>query len=74
MKFYDAIESLRISKKNHFTKWNEENYGAKARLAGGYAIPKTKPSFALSEEDKVFTIGSCFARNIEESLLANGEL
>lgn len=34
--------------------------------------PEIKPSFTLKKGDKVFTIGSCFARNIEEHLARYG--
>ena len=34
--------------------------------------PELSPSFAIQPDDKVFTIGSCFARNVENSLIANG--
>ena len=34
--------------------------------------PALSPSFAIQPDDKVFTIGSCFARNVENSLIANG--
>jgi len=35
-------------------------------------FPVVTPSFHLAEGDTVFTIGSCFARNIEEALAENG--
>jgi tetratricopeptide (TPR) repeat protein len=34
--------------------------------------PAFSPTFKLSYEDKIFTIGSCFARNIERALTARG--
>lgn len=36
------------------------------------AAPSAKPSFRINKTDKVFTIGSCFARNVEASLIAAG--
>lgn len=36
------------------------------------ADPVTRPSFAMTPQDSVFAIGSCFARNIERSLQAKG--
>lgn len=34
--------------------------------------PVIRPSFALSRDEPIFTIGSCFARNIERHLSAKG--
>jgi hypothetical protein len=36
------------------------------------AAPSAKPSFSMKSTDSVFTIGSCFARNVESSLLDIG--
>lgn len=38
------------------------------RFNGSIIAPTITPTFFLTEGDKVFTIGSCFARNIEEYL------
>jgi hypothetical protein len=45
----------------------EETFGAARR-----AKPKARPSFQLTRDDKVFTVGSCFSRNIEKALAARG--
>jgi hypothetical protein len=37
-----------------------------------FCLPDFQSSFTISTNDKVFTIGSCFARNIEDLLLATG--
>ncbi|QPK90935.1 GSCFA domain-containing protein (plasmid) [Bacillus velezensis] len=36
------------------------------------ASPSAKPSFTMKPTDSVFTIGSCFARNVESALLETG--
>jgi hypothetical protein len=36
------------------------------------ASPSAKPSFSMKSTDTVFTIGSCFARNVESALLNIG--
>lgn len=36
------------------------------------ASPSAKPSFQISKTDTVFTIGSCFARNVESALIEAG--
>jgi hypothetical protein len=33
-----------------------------------FALPETEPSFSISPKSKIFTMGSCFARNIEKHL------
>jgi hypothetical protein len=42
------------------------------RSAGGFLLPTLRPKFVVPEPAKVFTIGSCFARNIEEWLVEFG--
>jgi len=42
------------------------------RFGGDMILPSVKPTFRLPPGAKVFTIGSCFARNVEEQLAANG--
>ena len=44
------------------------------RYHDGFIMPTFKPKFGLDfrEVNSVFTIGSCFARNIEEHLMALG--
>jgi tetratricopeptide (TPR) repeat protein len=46
---------------------NSWDAAAKERLLP-HAWPKVEPSFQLAKGDRVFTIGSCFARNIEDHL------
>ncbi|WP_068112523.1 GSCFA domain-containing protein [Tropicimonas marinistellae] len=36
------------------------------------ATPQSTPSFTMSRDDTVFTIGSCFARNVESALISAG--
>ena len=45
---------------------------AASRLERAIVLPEVRPSFSLGPEDRVFTIGSCFARNIENHLMAQG--
>ncbi|PJE32020.1 GSCFA family protein [Pseudooceanicola antarcticus] len=42
------------------------------RYAGQMLMPEVTPGFALAPGDQVFTIGSCFARNVEDALVARG--
>ncbi|MBR9765427.1 MAG: GSCFA domain-containing protein [Rhodobacteraceae bacterium] len=42
------------------------------RHAGQMLLPEVHPGFTLTPGDTVFTIGSCFARNVEDALVARG--
>ncbi|RII40063.1 hypothetical protein DL237_05115 [Pseudooceanicola sediminis] len=42
------------------------------RWRQGMIFPKVTPGFTLSAGESVFTIGSCFARNVEKALLDRG--
>ncbi len=43
-----------------------------SRSDGGLIFPTFNPGFSILPGSSVFTIGSCFARNVEKVLLANG--
>ena len=66
--------------KNKFKRWipaTEAEVGdsrsAVARLSSGdFVAPQVTPKFRMRRSDKVFTIGSCFAREIETALVAEG--
>lgn len=42
------------------------------RCRDGMLLPEVTPSFAIAASESVFTIGSCFARNVEDALLRRG--
>jgi hypothetical protein len=42
---------------------------ADARTRDGTLFPEIRPSFSFDRGSRIFTIGSCFARNIEEHLV-----
>ena len=46
--------------------------GAQAERLAPIALPTFRPSFRIDKAQPIFTIGSCFARNIEKQLLAEG--
>lgn len=50
----------------------DKRYTALQAHKSGYLIPTHTPRFKINKSDSVFTIGSCFTRNIEESLKAYG--
>jgi hypothetical protein len=72
MKKFDAKQALKEGKSNVFSRWGQGEHAAKLRLSNGIAIPNTSNSVKFSKETKIFTIGSCFARNVEESLSQEG--
>jgi hypothetical protein len=45
---------------------------ARRRIRYGLTIPLSAPSFQLKTTDTIMTLGSCFARNVEERLAKNG--
>jgi len=51
--------TFRVPSKEETQYWN------------GLFLPKLKPRFILKENEKIFTIGSCFAREIERVLIEN---
>ena len=60
-------EARRLKSGNPQARW--------ANVAADFAgdvWPEIKPSFSIQRGDRVFTIGSCFARNIERHLAALG--
>lgn len=62
----DALEALKVTRGNPNKRFpNEED----PRSGGDLLFPSLKPKFLLDAPAKVFTIGSCFARNIELALL-----
>jgi hypothetical protein len=70
-KKYAASEALRITAKNEYRVWagRGDPATAMARFNSGKRMTiEHKPKFSISREDTIFTIGSCFAREIEGTL------
>jgi hypothetical protein len=63
-------------KRNRHKRWLSTGTGdphsAQERFANDFFYVGSTPKFKLSKADKVFTIGSCFARNIERELASAG--
>ncbi|QLC22990.1 hypothetical protein HFP51_12820 [Parasphingopyxis sp. CP4] len=66
---HNALDAVRIRKSNPVAAWG--NRGDENRIE-----PVTKPEFDVpfqfKQKERIFTIGSCFARNVEKELLARG--
>lgn len=57
------------------TRWSSKgksDQDAQTRLSRGFVVPEVEPSFSIPLDQPIFTIGSCFARNIEDALAAEG--
>lgn len=50
-------------------RWGKGNGSARARIELGIVVPEWAPSFQCTPEEKIFALGSCFARNLERALL-----
>ena len=76
--FVSGAEALDCARKNDSKRWytagSADAGSAATRLTlRGVGLPfQFKPKFLLSRQERIFTIGSCFARNVEEVLAANG--
>lgn len=60
-----AMETLRLSRDNPGKRFPDKD---EARFREDLLFPSLRPKFAVETPAKVFTIGSCFARNIELAL------
>jgi tetratricopeptide (TPR) repeat protein len=64
----DAVANIRA---NPYAEWPARE-PADANRIEPYGAPGFSPSFQLEPGEKIFTIGSCFARNIERALAKRG--
>lgn len=66
---FPAEQALKFAKENSARQWNIGQDSARGRLASGDRMSVThRPKFKISKDEAVFTIGSCFAREIENAL------
>lgn len=73
-------DALRIAFRNKFKRWvpfveaeKGDSNTAMARFKSGDFMPvNVTPKFKIAKDSSVFTIGSCFARNVENSLVDAG--
>lgn len=69
MKTIQGPEAFASTLRNKMRKFpNRED----ARFDEGLIFPAVTPGFSIPHDGAVFTIGSCFARNVEEVLQARG--
>jgi hypothetical protein len=69
---YSGDEAFQITRANPARAWIGANgHAAQARYDGGdFMQLQHTPKFFLNKDDPVFTVGSCFAREVENVLLA----
>ncbi len=65
----DGLEAVRIRKENPDASWGNRN--SENRIEP-LAKPAFEVPFLLKPKEKIFTIGSCFARHVEGVLLNHG--
>lgn len=74
MTSYTFDETRANSRANDYNRWSDNlatGKSAKERYAEDFFYVNTTPKTKFPRDAKVFTIGSCFARNIERELRAN---
>lgn len=64
-----ATEAFGLARRNRLRRYPSPDQGAERLYP--LAWPQAKPSFQILPTDTVFTIGSCFARNVEAALIEN---
>lgn len=64
-----GLDAIRIRKENGFAGWGDRNA---ANRVEPLAQPDFDVPFLLEPGEKIFTIGSCFARNVESELMERG--
>lgn len=56
----------------HFERPNSSWRSARQRLRRFFVMPESRPKFSIAPGDTVMTLGSCFARNVEQHLAKLG--
>ncbi|TMM49385.1 GSCFA domain-containing protein [Sulfitobacter sabulilitoris] len=77
---YFSKDALRTAFRNKFKRWvpvveaekGDVNTAMERFRSSTYMPINVDPKFSISRDSSVFTIGSCFARNVENSLTDSG--
>lgn len=73
MNFNDAIKQRMANKYNNWSSiGSDSDPSAAKRFSDPFFYVHNSPRFKLKREVQVYTIGSCFARNVEAALLKRG--
>ncbi len=76
----DGPDAYRLLKKNPMARWYKEGADptdsagdlAVQRMKQPFFKPRIVPGFSIRRKDRIFAIGSCFARGIEKVLMHQG--
>jgi hypothetical protein len=74
----DALKTRRVNTSADWCKYDSQGHVASPESAlerfnsGGFFKVASKPKFNIKRAEKVYTIGSCFAREIERALVSEG--
>ncbi|HSK40897.1 MAG TPA: GSCFA domain-containing protein [Arenibaculum sp.] len=69
---YSAKQAIKVSRNNAARAWGGTADSAAVRLTRAECLRlRHKPKFLLDRTAPVFTIGSCFARNVENTMLSH---
>ena len=68
--FLEGINAFERAMRAPESKWPERKQGSNRLYPD--CSPAIKPTFSLIPGESIFTIGSCFARNVERQLAARG--
>lgn len=66
-----SLEQAFANRKSDVSKWPSDKESQSERLSP-LAKPAFEARFSVKSDDFIFTVGSCFARNIERQLEVNG--
>ncbi|MBO9669759.1 MAG: GSCFA domain-containing protein [Sphingobium sp.] len=66
-----SYEDAMLNAQQHGAHWPRDAEDQARRLQP-FCMPELRPSFQIVRGDLIFTIGSCFARNVEQHLLLEG--
>ena len=73
MEFNDAIKQRMANKYNNWSpRGSDPDLTATKRFSDPFFYVHNSPRFKLEREAQVYTIGSCFARNVESALVKKG--
>lgn len=68
-----GLEALEVSAANSHSRFNGGANGATQRILARAPVDiHFRPKFKLTAADSIFTMGSCFARNVEHALVQGG--
>jgi thioredoxin-like negative regulator of GroEL len=71
LKLFTGAEAIANIRSNPYADWPSRTAADENRIEP-MCKPAFKPSFELVPGEKIFTIGSCFARNVERVLMRRG--